>query len=327
MVPNGEASTGSNDPEETQKEEPYPEPQAPPPYSEVLKKDEITMEKSECWRRGRELFATRIRKESAKNVNLETDLKRFFENSYRLQKAIDSCTEIQSQFTAGRESVGILVDTLNYFKGFGDAVFGSAPACVAAIWCDDIETCEKVTGAYDRVVTFAISSLLYETRCRNWLCEKGGVEGPAGRQLTAHIQNKISELVCEILDFIWYSQHHVKPDWGKDDPKSPTIPAKETAMQSHAKPGFRVKVKETGKDAIRKGIDATKDLARASKDLAHATLNTTKESFTNRLKGKADSIEDLYQKLLEDGNLSFQEIVLSSVRGKCHALIYYLGGR
>ncbi|KAK6524402.1 hypothetical protein TWF281_011310 [Arthrobotrys megalospora] len=299
----------------------------PPPYSKALTKEELTIEKSECWREGRRLFTDRLTNGKAPDKTLTAELNRFFDRTRTLQKTIDRCEEIQANAEKRSDSVGTLVDVLNSFKSVGDVVLSNAPDAIGAVWfaigfvikivADDAETCKIVAEVYNHVSKIAIASLLYEERCSRLGSKGTGGDGNL-IALEKVIVDNIATLVCEILDFFWNTQRwavKLKSNSAESERNDgPAEPKLTRTLTIREESGVKTKSRGFG-HAIGHGMKAAgKKAGEAIKDAVKSGKDKLMEALTGELKEKAQNVLVLYQALHADGTIQFEQTVLDSMQ-------------
>ncbi|KAK6330739.1 hypothetical protein TWF718_002940 [Orbilia javanica] len=310
----------------------------PPPYSEAPPKDELTLEKSECWKEGRKRFTTRLTNGKEPDKALTAELNRFFDKTRTLQKTIDRCEEIQASAEKRSDSVGKLVDVLSSFKTVGDGVFLNAPGSIGAVWfaigfvikivADHSETCQIVADVYNQVSKIAIASLLYEERCSR-LGPRKNRDGNIVA-LEGVIMDNIATLVCEILDFFWNTQRWAvklqstsalesKINDGPAQPKltrTPTIARYEESKIKTKSNSLGHEIGHGVKVAGKKVGEVVKGSVKHGMDVVKSGRDKIIEALTGELKEKAQKILDLYGILHPEGSLHFEEMVLDSLQSK-----------
>ncbi|KAF3914904.1 hypothetical protein ABW20_dc0107509 [Dactylellina cionopaga] len=285
---------------------------------------DLTIETSACWKQGRQVFETNVKKK-----NTDPDLLvKFFAGTYELQQTISICNTLKGvqervnerYTTRNAAGIGNLLTTLDTVKSVGDVLLSSAPECVSAVWCavgmvlqvvsDDIVTCQMIAEACDRIATIILATLLYESRYQ--LSEsEDNVEGI--RNLAAlefDILQKLPALICKILEFTWHIQYHIDPTWYKRD-GSEGVPSNEVDLTKPETADGRVK--ERYKDAKEKAKKFGREAGEKLKKKATEVKNSLKEAFTSDLKTMFDEILQAYQELNATTSLAFQEKVLESL--------------
>ncbi|KAK6502545.1 hypothetical protein TWF506_003125 [Arthrobotrys conoides] len=305
----------------------------PPPYSKTPQKEDLTLEKSECWREGRKRFTSRLTDGKEPDKVLAVEINRFFDKTRTLQKTIDRCEEIQANAEKRSDSVGNLVDVLSSFKAIGDNVLSNAPDAIGAVWfaigfvikvvADHGETCRIVADVYNQVSKIAIASLLYEERCSR---PEPGDNGNGNLvALEKIIVENIAALICEILDFFWNTQRwavklqSTSTESGRNDepiePKLTRAPTMRVDSGTKAKTkGFGHVIGHSVKNAGKKAGEALKDSVRTGIDAMKSGRDKIIEALTGELKEKAQNILVLYEALHADGSAHFEQIVWDSVQ-------------
>ncbi|KAK6537277.1 hypothetical protein TWF694_011469 [Orbilia ellipsospora] len=274
---------------------------------------DITLEASKCWQEARSTFEAQIRLQEKIPPGEESHrIKAFFKNTYTLDQTISSCEQIQNRITAKygdkktQNIVGTLLGTLNGFKSVLDSVLAFAPESVSAVWCglgmiikvvsDDFVTCQLIAGAYERIITIMLAALLFEKRHQRL--------GQDGKQTTmesfeVEIRKQITTLAFSILDFTWYTQHHIDPDWYKE---SDDAIAKDSGKLS----------KSTAQKLLARGKEKIKSASEEISSIAHKVGGSVKEAFMGTIKSKYDGILENYKELTARSSVAFQSEVVES---------------
>ncbi|KAF3096427.1 hypothetical protein TWF102_006698 [Orbilia oligospora] len=310
-------------------------------YSKGPLKEELTLEKSECWREGRKRFTNRLTDGKEPDKALAVEMNRFFDKTRTLQKTIDRCEEIQANAEKRSDSVGNLVDVLSSFKTIGDNVLSNAPDTIGAVWfaigfvikylhsasrqivADHGETCRIVADVYNQVSKIAIASLLYEERCSRLEPRDNGDGNLAA--LEKIIVDNIAALICEILEFFWNTQRwavklqSTSTEPGKDDellePKLTRAPTMRVESGTKAKTkGFGHAIGQSVKTAGKKAGGVLKDSVRTGIDAVKSGRDKIIEALTGELKEKAQNILLLYDALHADGSVHFEQTVWDSMQ-------------